>query len=178
VDDHADDAATVAAAAAGTGGRPPGPTGQTRAVRRLLPVVATLIVLLGGVACGSSGSGRPAGIQDSLTASPSQTLPVWFPSRFVPPPGSRIVEVIQQPEAGLGRTVTWKVPGTFDDAVTNVERTLNNLGWKPSDKTISNEGGSKRTTFFVDNGEIYAARVYEDEALPGVRLTVELPHTS
>jgi hypothetical protein len=112
-----------------------------------------------------------------LPTSQSQTLPSWFPSGFAPPPGSQIVEVIQQPAEGVGRTVTWRVPGSFDTAVTDVARTLDNLGWRPVDKTESNEGGSKRTTFFVENSEIYAARVYQDEALPGVRLTVELPHT-
>jgi hypothetical protein len=50
------------------------------------------------------------------------------------------------------------------------------MGWRPVDVTQSNEGGSRRTTFFVENGQVFAARVFEDPSLRGVRLTIELPH--
>ena len=112
---------------------------------------------------------------DPAAQAPAVPVPDWFPRRFVAPAGARVVDVIERPEPGLGRTVTWRVPGRFDDVVTQVERVLANLGWSPVERTETDDEGSRRTSWFIENGEVYAVRVYEDEVLEGVRLTVELP---
>jgi hypothetical protein len=52
---------------------------------------------------------------------------------------------------------------------------LANLGWPPVERTETDDEGAKRTSWFIENGEVYAVRVYEDDVLEGVRLTVELP---
>jgi hypothetical protein len=140
------------------------------------PTVALLLglTLLVDAACGS-GTQAPSGIADPAATATPLTVPAWFPSGFAAPSGSIVIEAIDTAADGVGASVTWKVPGTFDQVVTQVRNTLNSLGWRPVDTTESSEGGSRRTSFFVENSQVYAARIFQDPSLSGVRLTVELP---
>jgi hypothetical protein len=126
------------------------------------------------VACGG-GSAAPSGIEDPAASASPGTVPEWYTAPVRPPPGSVVVEAIERPEPGFGRTVTWRVPGSYDDTVEHVERTFGSLGWKETDRTDTTEGGSRRTSLYVENDQVFAVRVFSDEALKGVRLTVELP---
>ena len=137
-----------------------------------------LIALGLGVAtigCGSGSSEAPEGVVDPAAQARSAPLPSWFSSRFVPPAGSVVVDWIDRPEPGLGRTVTWRVPGEFEDVVGQVEVVVRNLGWQPTERTDATDEGARRTSLFIENSDVYAVRIYEDETLDGVRLTVELP---
>lgn len=139
-------------------------------------MLALASVALVGTGCGSEGSDQPPGVVDRVAeAGPATTLPAWFPRRFVAPTGSAVVDVISDPEPGLGRTVTWRVPGDFDEVLGQVETVVRNLGWTATERTEARDEGANRTSLFIENSEVYAVRVYEDEALDGVRLTVELP---
>lgn len=143
----------------------------------LRPTVAALLAVLApvvGVACGS-GTREPSGVADPAATATPMTLPAWFPPGFVAPSGAVIIEAIGTSDGGVGPSVTWRVPGGFDQVVSQVRNTLNGLGWRPVDVTESNEGGTRRTTFFVENGQVFAARVFQDPSLKGVRLTIELP---
>jgi hypothetical protein len=131
-------------------------------------------LLLATVGCGSGGADPPEVVDQAVLARPG-SVPEWFPRRFVAPEGSAVVEVIEEPEPGLGRTVTWRVPGDFDDVVSQVERVVENLGWKPTERTASADEGAEQTSLFIENSEVYAVRIYEDDVLEGVRMTVELP---
>jgi hypothetical protein len=86
-----------------------------------------------------------------------------------------VVEAIDDPEPGFGRTVTWRVPGGYDETLREAERTFRSLGWTPSDRKERSEGGTRRTSFYLENDQVYAVRVFADDTLAGVRLTVELP---
>lgn len=163
--------------------RAPSSSPKTRSSEQNHDVTAlrrtTLALLLGltplfGGAC-SSGTQAPGGIADPAATATPLTVPTWFPSGFVAPAGSVVIEAIDTAADGVGPSVTWKVPGNFDQVVTQVRNTLNGLGWRPADTTESNEGGSRRTSFFVENSQVYAARIFQDPSLSGVRLTVELP---
>jgi hypothetical protein len=144
-------------------------------LRHMLAALILSVAPVLSSACGSGTKG-PSGIADPAATATPMTLPVWFPSGFAAPPGSVVIEAIDTAEGGVGPSVTWRVPGAYDQVVTQVRNTLNGMGWRPVDVTQSNEGGSRRTTFFVENGQVFAARVFEDPSLRGVRLTIELPH--
>jgi hypothetical protein len=130
------------------------------------------LAALGG--CGG-GTAAPQGIDDPVATATPQPVPDWYTAPFRPAAGSVVVEAIETPDPGFGRTVTWRVPGSFDDTLTNVNRTLDSLGWKASNRQDSSEGATRRTSFIVENDQVYAVRVFSDQALQGVRLTVELP---
>jgi hypothetical protein len=147
-----------------------GTRGATLLVAALLAITVTM---LGG--CGSDEPDEPPGIVDPAARAQPATLPDWFPRRFVAPAGSAVVDVINRPEPGLGRTVTWRVPGDFDEVLGQVETVVRNLGWQPTERTEAADEGARRTSLFIENSEVYAVRVYEDDTLDGVRLTVELP---
>jgi hypothetical protein len=147
-------------------------------VRRLrCLVVAALVVASASTVpagCGGGGS-RPTGIDDPAATASAGTVPDWYTAPFRPPAGSVVVEAIDDPESGLGRTVTWRVPSSYDDTIGQVEATFHSLGWKPTDRKDDSEGGSRQTSFYVENEQVYAIRIFADAALKGVRLTVELP---
>ena len=85
------------------------------------------------------------------------------------------VESIEKPDPGVGRSVTWRVPGGFDDTLRSVERNFRSLGWSPTDRQDATDSGTRRTSYHLQNDQVYAVHVYSDDALSGVRLTVELP---
>lgn len=144
-----------------------------RPLRTSLTVVA-LAACLGAGSCGGTPAKAPDGIVDRAATATTGTVPTWFPSRFVPPPGAAVIEVVATPEPGIGRTVTWRVPGSYDDVVRQVEATLNSLGWRPTDIRKESTGGSRRTALFVENAEVEVVRVFDEKTLDGVRVTVEL----
>jgi hypothetical protein len=140
-------------------------------------VVAIVVALLGItsalVGCGGGGSG-PTGIQDPA-ATASAPVPDWYTAPFRPPARSTVVEAIADPEPGFGRTVTWRVPGSYEDTVKATESSFQSLGWKPTDRKDSSEAGARRTSFYLENDQVFAVRIFADDTLAGVRLTVELP---
>ncbi len=108
------------------------------------------------------------------------TVPSWFPAEFPPPPGGRVVDVISRPLTGdvkVGRTVTWRVDKKFDEVVADVEATLESLGWPPTQRfsTPDDDTSSRRTAIYVENGTVQVIRIFTDENLDGVQVTVELP---
>ncbi len=148
------------------------------ALRRCAAVVVVLAVLATMAACGSSSKG-PSGVDDpGAVAGDGQPAPAWFPAEFRAPSGSVIVEAIDDPEPTFGRTVTWRTTLGFDAVTSYVENTMRSLGWTPTNTTEDGDDGSRRTTFFIENGTVFSIRVFEDEALEGVRLAVELPAAS
>jgi hypothetical protein len=124
-------------------------------------------------ACG--GAAQPAAVEDRAGRETGRPVPAWFPRSFAPPPGSTVVDVIDRPEPGFGRTVTWRVPGRFDAVVDDVRKRLASLGWRPVRESTFSDPGTRRHSFFVESDEVYVVRVFEDELLEGLRLTVELP---
>ena len=102
-------------------------------------------------------------------------MPDWYVVPFRPPAGSVPVEAIGQPGPGFGRTVTWRVPGSYEDTLAAAEATFRSLGWAPTDRKDAAGGGSRQTSFYLENDQVYAVRVFADDALEGVRLTVEMP---
>ena len=146
--------------------------GRTRPRAGALGGVLVAIGLL-VVACGGGSDSPPAGIEDPA-ATARVSVPEWYTAQFRPPAGSVPVESIEQPEPGFGRTVTWRVPDSFDATLQAAERSFRSLGWAPTDRQDTNEGGSRRTTYYLENDQVYAVRVYADDTLAGVRLTVEL----
>ena len=166
----------------GSGAQPPGSTQPTEPARRparrgrwrvaLAGALLGLAVLLGG--CGGGASAPPAGIEDPA-ATARVPVPGWYTARFRPPAGSVPVESIDDPDPGFGRTVTWRVPGSFDDTLDAVQRSFRSLGWAPTDRKDTTGSGARRTSFYLENDQVYAVRVFADDTLSGVRLTVELP---
>jgi hypothetical protein len=142
--------------------------------RRALAALSALLVAVALVGCGD-GSAAPAGIEDPAATASQGPVPDWYTAPVRPPAGSAVVDAIDAPEPGFGRTVTWRVPGSHEETVSHVERTFASLGWKETDRTDVSEGGSRRTNLYVENDRVFAVRVFSDEALKGVRLTVELP---
>ena len=78
-------------------------------------------------------------------------------------------------ETPSSRTVTWRVPGSFDETLDAVQRSFRSLGWAPTDRKDASGSGARQTSFYVENDQVYAVRVFTDDTLSGVRLTVELP---
>ena len=97
----------------------------------------------------------------------------------MPPPGSVVIDVIEKPEPDQGRTVTWRSDLAFSDAEGKVDATLRSLGWKPTQKLVDGgkdaPKGSRRTSWFIENSSVFVVRLFEDENLKGLRLSVELP---
>lgn len=149
---------------------------RPRRSRATVAALAAAIVALGLLAgaCGGGAASPPSGIEDP-GATASVAVPDWYTSQFRPPAGSVPVEAIEQPDPGFGRTVTWRVPGSFDATLQTVDRSFRSLGWAPTDREDTNEGGTRRTSYYLENDQVYAVRVYADDTLSGVRLTVELP---
>jgi len=148
--------------------RPRAQRARTVALRLVL-VAATV------TACGS-GAKPPDPIDDAAAVATPVAVPDWFPSEWKPPPGAVAVEVISEPEPDFGRTVTWRSSAGYDEVVDQVGNGLAGLRWTPTEVTEDTDTfGTKRTSFFVENGSLYAIRVFEEAALDGVRITAELP---
>ena len=141
------------------------------------PILAVLVALATLAGCAGS-SATPPVVPDPAASATVETLPEWFPARFVPPPGSVVIDVIESPEPDQGRTVTWRSDLTFSEAATKIEATLSSLGWKPTRKLIDGgkdaPKGSRRTSWFIENGSVFVIRLFEDDNLKGLRLSVEL----
>ena len=154
--------------------RPPQPT---RSGSRVGLATALLGFLLLGC---STGPSSPKGITDPALEAVTATVPNWFPA-FPPPRGGVIVGIIEEPstdneEIEYGRSVTWRVDRDYDDVLADLDAQLAGLGWVPTDRLATEEGGdSQRTSVYIENGTVEVIRVYRDANLKGVRVTVELP---
>ena len=140
-------------------------------------LVALMVPGLLSGACG--GTSSPEGITDAGERAVSATVPEWFPN-FPPPSGGVIIDVIDSPSTGVqdivyGRSITWRVDRPYQQVVTELDRQLANLGWIPTDREALEDAGSQRTTIYVKNQQLEMIQVYRDEALKGVRVTIELP---
>lgn len=147
--------------------RPPGRRPTT------LAAAAAAVLALGALSCG--GSDAPVPIDDPGASASGQAVPGWFPAQVQPPPGSVVVEVIDDPAEGFGRTVTWRARGDFEEVADHVDRLLAGLGWTPTEEAeTAGDVGARRRTWFLENDSVYSIRIFEDESLEGVRLAVEL----
>ncbi|MFN0027992.1 MAG: hypothetical protein ACKV2O_12565 [Acidimicrobiales bacterium] len=138
-----------------------------------------LLLAMVTLAAGCGGTSAPKGISDAGERAVSATVPEWFPD-FPPPPQGIIIDVIDRPSTGVddivyGRSVTWRVDRAYQQVVTELDRQLANLGWIPVDRRVVEDAGSQRTTIYVRNDQLEMIQVYRDEALKGVRVTIELP---
>lgn len=154
---------------------------SSRLRRSLLLSVLLAVSAAGAVsACGGT-SGTPEGISDAATEKVSDTVPPWFPSAFPPPPGGVIVSVLDKPDTSnkditFGRSVTWRVDRPYDEVLRDLDTTLRNLGWTPTDRlATTGEQDSRRTSVYIENGTVEVIRVFTDANLKGTRVTVELP---
>lgn len=141
--------------------------------RRFLGLaVASSSALLAG--CGRGGDSVK--VDDPSSTAPAVERPTWFPKPFEPPQGGVLIDVIDKPEPGLGRTLTWRYDRSFDEVAAEVETILSGLTWVPTE-VIETDGdaGAKRKSFFIENNVVYTIRVFKDDALSGVRMSVELP---
>lgn len=127
--------------------------------------------------CGG-GSDTPSGLEDPLASAATVTIPSWFPTAFPGPTGGVVVDVISRPLTGdvkVGRTVTWRVDKPYDRVVQDVDALVADAGWTPTQRLQSDDDASRRTSVYLENDTIEVIRVYTDENLKGVRVTVELP---
>lgn len=137
--------------------------------------VLALALVLVSVACGGS-PGAPAGIEDPGAVPLGEDVPDWFPPEVRPPAGSVVIDVIDDPAPGLGRTVTWRAEGSFAQVSDHVERLLEGLGWSTTvDPETVEDAGARRRTYFVENDSVFSIQLFEDDNLDGVRLSAELP---
>ena len=154
--------------------RPPQPT---RSGSRVGLAAALLGFLLLGC---STGPSSPEGITDPALEAVTATVPNWFPA-FPPPRGGVIVGIIEEPSTDnekieYGRSVTWRVDRDYEDVLADLDAQLAGLGWVPTDRLATEEGGdSQRTSVYIENGTVEVIRIYRDANLKGVRVTVELP---
>ncbi len=138
--------------------------------------MVALVLSLGG---GCGGTSAPEGITDAGEQAVADSVPEWFPE-FRPPLDGVIIDIIDRPATGVedivyGRSITWRVDRPYQQVVTEVDRQLANLGWIPTDRTAVEDAGSQRTTIYIENDQLEMIQVYRDEALKGVRVTIELP---
>ena len=139
--------------------------------RRFVAFAAT--ASLGAAGC---RQGVQVKVDDPSADAPAVDRPDWFPKPFEPPKGGVLIDLIDEPEPGLGRTLTWRYDRGFDDVAAELETILSSLGWTPSEVTdTSGDAGARRKSFFVENNVVYAIRVFKDDTLNGVRMSVELP---
>ena len=151
-------------------------TAMTSPLRRQLCAAGFVVLAL--VGCG--GTSDVTGVDDAIATQAPLPLPSWYPRAFVAPAGATVVDVIEVPEPGQGRSVTWRVSEPFESVEKNVDATLASLTWKPTEKTTDTAqggvaAGTRRTTWFIENGTVYAIRLFRNDSLAGVRLSVELP---
>ena len=161
--------------------RPPAVTRGTHRAARLctgaLPCLALVLVL---ALAGCGGSSSVAEIDDPVASQAPLPLPSWYPKAFLAPAGATVVDVIDVPEPGQGRSVTWRSNESFESVEKKVDASLASLGWKPTEKTTDAAkggvaAGTRRSTWFIENGTVYAIRLFQNDNLAGVRLSVELP---
>lgn len=149
----------------------------SRNLRRhgIVAAVSAAIAVATLGACG--GDSGPSGIAEDVRPVAS-TVPSWFPAEFTAPTGAVIINYIARPETGavpIGRSVTWLVDRPYDKVVAEVDAAIAAAGWTPTDRVVTAETGSRRTSVYIETDRVKVVRTFTDDTLSGVRISVELP---